>query len=286
MSRVVVLVFLTGCGGGAPERPDAAPPVEGEWVELVAADWTLEAGVERHHCARRTVTADMWINAFQPLAPDGTHHTAAISGAPTGPDEDFPCGAQDSGDVDRVLFGSGVGTDAFEFPPGVAILVPAGSQVFLNLHLFNTLDAPMSGRSGMLVRPLAAADVVEEAIFVPAGTEAPEIPPGTSATAVARCTFAAPATIHDLWPHMHQIGRRMTVDLAGTRIFDQPYDFAEQVHWPSTHAVTTGDVIEATCHWQNAGATTVVGGNSSDQEMCVLGFYVSPANVIASCDGL
>ena len=57
------------------------------------------------------------------------------------------------------VFGSGVGTNAIEFPQGVGIKLAAGSQLLLNLHLFNTADTALSGTSGTKILKVGIASI-------------------------------------------------------------------------------------------------------------------------------
>src|SRR5690606_29861729 len=110
------------------------------------------------------------ISGFRALSPLGTHHTVVgVESSPSEPDGDWDdCNAGDLGH--SMLFASGVGTDDLFFPEGVAIKIPAGSQLNLNLHLYNVSNEPITGRAGTLVKTLAAAEVQQEAEFVFTGT--------------------------------------------------------------------------------------------------------------------
>jgi hypothetical protein len=153
----------------------------------------------------------------------------------------------------------------------------------LNLHLYNTGDEPISGTSGIEVKLIPLADVVHEAETGYIGRFDLSIPPGVS-THSASCTVNEEMTIFGVFPHMHQIGthlRGVALPAAGGEItlLDMPYSFEEQLNYPVEPMVTlqAGDVIQADCTYDNPGPDTVVFGDSSDDEMCVLGVYRYPA---------
>lgn len=201
------VVFLIGCDGGGAGGPDGGPFVE-QTLTLVSADWSLDPGAETYHCARVTITQELWIREFRPTAPEGTHHTVlSLDDAPTQPDGVYPC--TDPFEVaPRLLYGSGVGSMAQSLPDGVAIRLPEGSQVVLNLHLFNTSDAPMSGTSAIDVVTVDPAEVTAEArvdLFGPFDLAISE----TATTFTASCTVAADLTALAVQPHMHQLGRHL-----------------------------------------------------------------------------
>jgi hypothetical protein len=273
---LLALVFSIGCGtsGGGGD-----PPVPTGFQPLLSGDWTMPPGQEGYFCVRATVAETMYIKAFRPIAPPGTHHTALGFDLQGGTDGAFPCEAKDVGF--KLLFGSGVGTEPYALPDGVAFTLEGGSQVLLNLHLFNTTDAPISGTSGIEIERIAEADVVHQAEVVYALDTNLDIPPGES-VATHTCTFATQSTVVGVFPHMHKLGTRMTASLdhAGSSqmFFDHPYTFEEQLNY-STAAieVADGDKITYSCGYSNTTGHNVQFGDSTNDEMCVLGMYRYPS---------
>jgi hypothetical protein len=281
----VAVCFLFACSGGGSGDDgtaddggdDTVPP---GFQPLVAGDWTMPAGQEGYYCVRATATEDMWIHGFRPIAPDGTHHTALAYDLQGGPDGGFPCEAADTGF--KLLFGSGLGTEPYELPPGVAFKLTAGDQVILNLHLYNTTDAPMTGHSGIEVERIAPAEVVHEAETIYALDFNLTVPVGES-TYRATCTIDGDSTIVGVFPHMHRLGTHMkaTALRAGLEpavFHDAPYTFGEQLNYPVEPVdVKDGDQVQFECGYDNETGATVPFGDSTDDEMCVLGMYRYPA---------
>lgn len=268
-----------------PNVPDAdpnAPDADTSFTTLISRSWTIPPGDEFYRCTAVTIEQDMWIAGFGQLAPVGTHHTVlSVSETPTRSDGDFNCGA---GDLEHaMLFASGVGTDDLIFPDGVAMKVNAGSQLHLNLHLYNVSDQEISGTSGTLGKVVSADDVQEEAEVVFGGTTAISIPPtGAEHEEVGGCQFTQDATVLTLWPHMHQLGRHMTIvhETSGgdVTLLDEPFDFNEQVNYGlSPTVVKAGERLRITCTYINDTEFTVDFGDSSDKEMCFAGVYRYPA---------
>ncbi len=96
-------------------------------------------GRDRHlQYVRFTVPADTYVTDIVAQAPAGTHHTVlSIAGSTgtAGADGEQDCSVGTLGMV--MLYASGVGTDPLNFPAGVGLKITAGTQVHLNLHLFN-----------------------------------------------------------------------------------------------------------------------------------------------------
>jgi hypothetical protein len=275
-ANLFAVCLLASCGGSS-SADDLVPT---GYQPLLSGDWTMPPGEEGYYCVRATVPETMYIHGFKPIAPPGTHHTAFAIDLQGGPDEGFPCRAQDVGF--KLLFGSGLGTTPYELPDGVAFVLEAGTQVLLNLHLYNTTDAPISGTSGVEIERIAEADVVHEAEVVYALDTSVSVPPGES-VATHTCTFNAPSTIVGVFPHMHKLGRRMTASLdhegaAPQQFFDQPYSFEEQLNYATDLIeVGKGDKITYACGYANPTGSTVEFGDSTDAEMCVLGMYRYPS---------
>jgi hypothetical protein len=278
----------SGGGGDDTPGPDADTSVtpdadNTDFIELIGRDWTIPAGQEIYKCVRAQVTEDVYISVFRSPVPLGEHHTVlTVKDALEGGDQvgEYDC---DVGELDTaMLYASGVGTDDLAFPDGVAIKVTAGQYLNLNLHLFNANPSePLSGRSKILVKPVAAVPPEKEAEMVFAGTFLVAIPPG-GGSARGGCTFTRPATIMTYWPHMHQHATHQKVDMVvgGTPLVlhDQPFDFEEQTNFvlPTPLQVNAGDSIDVTCTYTNDTDSFILWGDSSNREMCFTGLYRYP----------
>ena len=276
ITLAVVSIGLWACGGEGGTGDDAP---EG-FAPLVTADWSMPPGDEGYYCARVTAQEDLYIKAFRPIAPLGTHHTALAFASTPGSDGEYPCEASDTGF--KLIFGSGLGTEPYALPEGVAFKVPAGEQLVLNLHLYNTGDVPIDGHSGIEIEQLAADAVVHEAETIYALGFDLSIPPGTS-THVQQCRIDGDSTVVGLFPHMHKLGTHMKASAiraggAPEMFFDQSYAFEQQLNFALTPLeLADGDVVEYECTFANPGPGTVEFGDSTDAEMCVLGMYRYPA---------
>jgi len=180
-----------------------------------------------------------------------------------------------------MIFGSGVGEKEYLFPAGVGIKIPAGQQLVLNLHLFNTSDAPITGTSGTDAQLTAASDIEFEAESVLMGKVAGlTVVPGPTEQ-VGTCTMNQDFTLLTIGPHMHQLGSNMKVEVlrggASETLHDEPYDFFDQkIYEIPPVSVHQGDKIQVTCGYNNTTGTTVNFGDSSTEEMCFAGMYRYP----------
>jgi len=293
------VLFAIGCGGGeggggadAPKaidapgtQPDAFVPPAG-YTRLVGRTWTLPAGaLDTYRCVRLTVPNDTYITNIIAQAPAGTHHTVlSISdGSTQGADGEYNCDVSELGMV--MLYASGVGTSPLDFPTGVGVKVAAGTQVHLNLHLFNATDVAISGDSAILIKSQATPPaMLAEMVF--AGRFVFGIPSNnTNYNVVGGCTVPINGnyTLFAVWPHMHQLANHQKVELIRggqtTVLHDNPFAFAEQNYYLKTPEVSVqvGDEIRVTCTFKNNTGSVVTFGDSSNKEMCFAGLYRYPA---------
>ncbi len=267
-----------GSAGSGGSAGMAGTP--GEWMTLVEGDWKLQGGTETYQCVRKTLTEDLLLDAFAPVDPLGTHHTVLSAGPPSREDGISPCGPGTN--AGRSLFGAGVGTNMLELPSGVAVRVPAGEQLVLNLHLYNVSTDELAGTSGVRVRTVRPEAVENEAQVVLMGPVAIALPPNEERTIEGACTQADDVTVFAVQPHMHQIGTHMKVvaesSIAGDVVLhDAPYDFdAQEVKLVDPVALAKGDAIRVACTWMNPTTDLVTFGDSTDQEMCFAVVYRYP----------
>jgi hypothetical protein len=267
-------------GAGAGATTTGVGGSSGDWVTLIEGDWTMAPGNEGYVCVGLIVPETMYVNAFRPIAPDGTHHTV-LSRTPFVVEGTFGCDVSANGP--NMIYGSGVGTQEEQLPDGVAVKLEAGEALVLNLHLFNTTTSELLGTSGVQVKRLDPADVQFEAESVLAGTVAINIPPQSQASAVGHCTLPPGTTIFGVGPHMHQFGTHMKVTVSqasgDTVIHDADYTFDNQAHYPLMPALTTGagDDVVVECTYDNPTTNQVGFGDSSLDEMCFAGLFFYPA---------
>ena len=249
------------------------------FTSLITGTWSKGPGSDSYWCTYLNIEEDMYITELQAVAPLGTHHTVlSVSETYNGPNKEEACGVNTI--AEQLVYASGVGTEPYALPEGVAMKLSAGQTLQLQLHLFNVSDQTLAGTSGIGVKVTPAEDVQNIAEFVFAGTFAFAIPGnGVDYTATGRCTIDNPGTIFTLWPHMHQVGTHMTISHNGDMKLDTPYDFNEQKMYPITpFEVAQGDSIDVGCTWNNPqGNATKFFGDASNDEMCFGGFYRYPA---------
>lgn len=270
-----------GYGAVGPGGAGGTGGIVGDWQTLVEGTWDLPGGSEEYRCVKKTVDQDIYVKSFGAINPVGTHHTVLTVGPPQGPDGIERCSAFDNSI--QQIYGSGVGTNEITFPEGIAVKIEAGTQLFLNLHLFNTRPDGITGTSGTRIIPVDESEVEHVAEVVLAGTLSLNIPPQQESTAVGNCRMSDDYTLFSVLPHMHQMGRHQKViaesSIEGDVVLiDEPYDFDEQLIYDIDPVqVAAGDRVRVECTYENPTSQTVRWGDSSNQEMCFSGIFRYPA---------
>ena len=175
-------------------------------------------------------------------------------------------------------------------PEGVAMKLPAGQALLLNLHIYNASTAPLSGHSAVEMLRLKPEQVKSEADMLLSGPATLSLPPAARTTVSHTCQVATEQNVFTLFPHMHQLGVHIktTATVSGEPmvLHDADYRFEEQYQVPvgplSLHA---GDSITTECTYQNDTNETVKFGESSDTEMCFSILFRYPRGKSPFCAG-
>lgn len=274
-------------GGGGNEQPDAGGGGSdgggGDDFEVLAAgEWTLPAGTEDYICIYYTLPETVYAKAFRPMIPEGTHHSVVTIGSPQRPDGVERCEPQTN--YFTMVFGSGVGTNAFYFPDGVATKIEKGQQVLINLHLFNFSDQELSGVSGTEIIAADPADVDFEAEALMVSEFELDLPPQQETTVTGSCPMNGDVNLISASPHMHVLGTHFKLVaessiMGDVAMLDEAYNFDEQTITVMNPEIPMqeGDHVRIECTYNNTTDQPVGWGDSSLDEMCIAALYRYPA---------
>ena len=167
---------------------------------LIEASYQIPSGNEKYFCMRETLTEEVIVTRFAPVAPPGVHHTVlAVDNMTKHPDgAGGPCPPLDEDWV--VLFASGIDSPALDMPAGVGMRLPVGTQLVYQLHLFNATDDMLEETSIIMVNDADDADIQHEAEVVLAGPFDLRIPPGQITVQEGGCTLREPVNYFACFP--------------------------------------------------------------------------------------
>jgi hypothetical protein len=296
---LAALATVAACKGTDPSLGDDQPVIDAPdgtmadayvppagYTKLIGRTWTLSAGqTDIYRCVLLTIPTDTYITSIEAQAPAGTHHTVlsiATGSQVAGPDGEYDCSVQTLGT--HMLYASGVGTSPLDFPTDVGLKIPAGTQIHLNLHLYNASDSMMTGESAIWVKSQPTAPpMLAEMVF--AGNMQFSVPSdGLPHDVVGTCTINQSYKMFALWPHMHKLATHQKIELlhstTTTTLHDMDYSFGEQRYWLQSPEISVqqNDKVRVTCTYVNNTGAPVGFGDSSDAEMCFGGMYRYPSN--------
>ena len=291
----LALAVAAGCGGadsdGAPgEQPPAAtelaPPEHG--MQIASTEVKLAPGDEQYSCWDFEVgDAELpLVQLAQQVPEQGVHHYAVFtSSAPYSADDVGPWDCLTMGIDWGLVSGGGVGTPGVTFPEGAAMKLAAKQHIILQLHLLNTGGKELDiAPTRINLVGAEKGDGLQPVGVVVAGTLQIDIPAHATGFAVhGGCALeAALPNIFAVFPHMHQLGRRIQVELApatgsATTLVDDVWDFGDQGLFPVKGTAKAGDQVKVTCSYDNPNDKEVKFGLHTSDEMCLEVLYHYPA---------
>jgi hypothetical protein len=202
-----------------------------------------------------------------------------------------PCQALEPGAY--LLGGFYPGSPDVVMPAGTGLSLPSGPDAgfVLEMHYLDPGALELIDRTGVRVCTGPAAGLPTTAGVHVLGSEGICIPPVRDDFEVSgSCSpHRDQGDIHllSIWPHMHQLGRRMQVTINradGTSqvLHDEPYNPATTVLHPLHDVVISpGDKLETRCSYDNDSLLAVPFGEKASDEMCFAFVTAWPAGALS-----
>ena len=271
-------------------------PAAGTGVQLRVAPFTVTARFERElFVYRRVATEDLYVRRIQFRMRPSSHHFVLYGMAPTMPSYLVPAwdAVRDIRNPDgtmnvtnmvtmgyHVFFGGSMQPEfAYDFPTGVALKVPAGTGLDLNVHYANRGDAPISGEAAVNLYTVPVAQVTKVARTLNWGNQAITLPPGQRTTIEKTFTVTDSTTIFALTSHTHRLGERFVIRIAGgPRAGQVLYENTDWEHpafllLPQPVRLGPGEGLTSVVTYHNTTGNTVRFGLQSTDEMGIIFGY-------------
>jgi hypothetical protein len=272
-----------------------APPPAGQGMQITMST-TIAAGTEDEKCKFIQIADDMWVNHEDIRYTPGSHHflvyqtpytsipTVNNDGKTVDTTQVFDClgGPNVEWNVDQFV-GGAQGADAPPalngLPPNVALHIPAGSVLMLDLHVLNPSTQALTPVVAMNFDTIPKSQVTEEAGGYFFYNPFIRIPPNSSSHARMSCPVTSNVTLTTMQTHMHKWGLGGVVNLedGSGNLVQQLYsssvwtDPPVTVWAPTGMTLTAGQQIDYECNYENTGDTDVIQGFSAlTNEMCVV----------------
>lgn len=285
-------------GGGDGGSSMLAPPAQGQGIQL-SFETTIAASTEDERCKFVQTTDDMWVNSEDIRYTPGSHHfilwqtsypsipTVDSTGATVDTSGVFDC--IDGPQVKWSVNGPIGGAQAPDAPPvlgnlpsDVALHIPAGSVLVMDLHVLNASPKPLDTTVLINLNTVPKSQVQQEAGMYFFYNPFIRVPAGGSSAARMSCPVTGNVTLANGQTHMHKQGVSASVrlnDASGNMLqamyASQQWTDPPVTEWSPGMALQAGQQIDFECHYQNPGTTDVIQGlSAATNEMCVfLGAY-------------
>ena len=286
-TRWLAIAVLLGACASDPEPAPADPgtPDEGT-VTLKTTAFTLAPGEEVTKCQwfRNPLGADLEIASFESHQSPVSHHMF-LTPAPTGdaPIRDCLPGVSAS---ETILYGSQLPEYQLTFPEGVAVLAPGEEGLRIQIHAFNSTEAPATVEVEIVLHLAEAGTVTDHAGVLIFANQDFTIPAGPTPTLITKtCTAPIDLNVVASTSHMHRRGIEFsatTTDGAELyhstgwseppmKVFDPPLQLA------------AGQEVTWTCTFQNDTDEPIGFGLSADtDEMCNFQTRVYPVPTLST----
>ena len=179
----------------------------------------------------------------------------------------------------ETLAGWAPGSPPTYFPEGTGIALEAGSIIVMQVH-YNFDNGPaVPDRTTVALK--FADGPVTRARMLPLPYSDFAIPPGaTDYTDGTTIPVPVAATVWGVFPHMHQLGKKLSVRTTDTCLVDiQNWDFNWQQFFffdvPGGIRIDAGESLTLECTWDNPTDRTVRWGEGTQDEMCLNYFYTT-----------
>jgi len=271
-----------------------APPA-GEGFQLAINPFTVNPNTEREVFINRALpnTSTIYINKFTMQGRTNSHHFVLYGFINTNllpPLNTLRDLHNADGSVNITTFAQmqnhiylGGGTDvnnSYTFPPGVALKIPAGTQLDLNAHYFNKQTTALIGENYINLYTVPQANVVKEAQSINFANYNFSIPANSRKTIATNFTFNKAVTVITLTSHFHKMGEKFQIKiLGGTRNGEIVYENSDWEHplvinFTSPIQLKAGEGLTSVVTYNNTTSKTINFGLTSEDEMNIIfGYY-------------
>lgn len=278
MRTLLALVFLLGCA-------DAGPPEGAVWV--TTTEHRVEPGQEKYQCFTTTLEAAMVVQRIDYERAAGVHHLLLARTLAPEPEGAFECNVLLK-TTWVPLFGSGSESTALELPSDTGFVLPAGTQLLVQLHLLNAASTPVSDHVRLTLHEASDPDVVPAGVYAFGSTEI-GLPPRETTDVVSDCVPSGDLDIIAVLPHMHYLGSSLSFEVGADETSLRPefqvdsWNFDRQFIRRVDLTIPAGSATRTTCRFENDTDRTVEFGESSFDEMCFFVTFVRGATGLDGC---
>ena len=276
------------------------PPPAGQGIQLKVDSFSVQPNFERELFVYRPLgnTSEIYVNRIQTSMRPLSHHFVLYSVDPTMA-PGWPCTptsntVRDIRNPDgsmnllnmipmacHVFIGGSMNpTSDYSFPAGVGLRLPASMSIDMNVHYVNRTTAAIPGEAYANLYTIPASQVQKVARTLNWGNTSISLPPGQTTTLEKTFTVSQATTIFMLTSHMHALGTRFQIKIAGgSRDGEVVYESTDWEHpamltLAQPIVLQPGQGLKSLITWKNTTSRLVTFGLQSTDEMGIIfGYY-------------
>jgi hypothetical protein len=295
------VVLCGACSAPPSTGTDLQPPPTGQGIQYRMVS-TLASGVETERCQFFTAPPEgLYINRETVRYTPGSHHvllfTTRYTVIPdtnrhgvvidkTGVNE-CPEGAGNDYDIETVVAGaqSANAADIISLPPDTALKVKGGTILVMNTHYLNASPKSLETDARINLYTIPAEQVKRDAGIIFFYNPIIRVPALGSAVARMACPVNREYTVFNLQTHMHKRGMGGEAYITD-RNLNRMEKIYESNSWENPavktfdqgRTITTGTLLDYHCNYENPEDRTVLQGQTTKDEMCMLIGAYTPRN--------
>ncbi len=306
LALFALLLSFARCGSEmpkdmTPQPMEFLPPPAGQGVQFRMVS-TIASGQEIERCQFVQAPPEgLNINHEEVHYTPGSHHVLLYATSYTTiPTTDRHGVQRDTSGVIDCPYGAGVdwntgsilgGAQSFDggslvsLPPGVALKVPGGAVLLINTHYLNASPNDLVADARINVYTIPDAEVQHEGGVLFYYDPIIAISEMGRSSARMRCGIRQDIILTNIQSHMHRRGVNYVANLlnAGGQLEETLYTNTNWENVPVKmfqpgRKISAGSFVDYRCDYDNKEARTIIQGQSTRDEMCVLMGSYYPRN--------
>jgi hypothetical protein len=263
--------------------------VSKDTITFKTPQFDVGPGQERFICFAYDTPADLVVDGYSHRGRPVLHHVILSSVSSTARE---PTGFSECDVLYKfswnMLYSSGAGNTAVNFPAGSGHVFRKGTQLVAQLHLLNSSLDAVTDFAQLSLHPSTATNPRPISTYAFGATNI-KLPPLTTSSVIGNCTMKEDVELIAAFPHMHKLATSLTFEVgpspdALTMAYSRaPYDFNNQAMDMIDLKLHAGDVTRLTCNYNNTRSTSVDFGESTNSEMCFLVGMAIDRSALSGC---
>jgi hypothetical protein len=288
IQMALLALCLAGCNSTDPNQ-----------VSIALDHFTVPSGAEAFECFYTDITPDReWaVTGSSGQQAAGGHHITVYYTNQRQPTGHHPC-TEDEMLNWRLVAGAGghdsTGAEGIvSLPPGLAMKVPAGTQIVVQAHYINATPSDVEADDHVTMQLAPSEAGITFANFMVADNDGFQIPALTmSYHNTMTCSVPQDLQVILMLPHMHEFGTHFALDevdangAVTSNLMDYDWDPVYTSHPPVTRFPMTdpfllakGTRLRVSCDWDNTTDQMM----RFPREMCLSFMYYYPDNGELDC---